>query len=115
MKVLICGGHDYYREDTIVRTLDEIHAETPITCLIEGGANGADTLAYNWAKARGVPDKSFPADWNKHGKNAGPKRNQVMLKQGAPDLVVAFPGGASTAHMVKLARSSGVRVMTVAD
>jgi UDP-N-acetylmuramoylalanine-D-glutamate ligase len=33
-----------------------------------------------------------------------------MLRDGRPELVVAFPGGKGTAHMVKLARAAGVPV-----
>jgi UDP-N-acetylmuramoylalanine-D-glutamate ligase len=33
-----------------------------------------------------------------------------MLKEGRPDLVVAFPGGKGTANMVAQARAAGIRV-----
>jgi hypothetical protein len=39
------------------------------------------------------------------------RRNQQMLDEGRPDLVVAFPGGAGTANMVKLARAIGCEVI----
>ena len=37
-----------------------------------------------------------------------------MLREGRPDLVVAFPGGKGTAHMVGLARRAGVAVLEAA-
>jgi hypothetical protein len=33
-----------------------------------------------------------------------------MLREGRPELVVAFPGGKGTAHMVKLAMAAAVPV-----
>jgi hypothetical protein len=37
------------------------------------------------------------------GRAAGPRRNQRMLEDFRPDLVVAFPGGRGTAYMVRRA------------
>lgn len=75
---------------------------------------GADTLAGDWAHGFLIPVRSFPADWEeRHGKRAGPIRNQMMLEEGRPDLVVAFPGGTGTADMVRRAREAGVEVMEV--
>ena len=41
---------------------------------------------------------------------AGPKRNQQMLDEAKPDMVVAFPGGKGTAHMRQIAKAAGVPV-----
>lgn len=51
------------------------------------------------------------ADWSKYGKAAGPMRNQKMLDEYKPDLVVALPGGRGTADMVSRARVAGVEVI----
>ncbi len=77
-------------------------------------ARGADLLAAAWARSRGIPARPFPADWNRDGKAAGFLRNVRMLREGRPDLVVAFPGGKGTAHMVGLARRAGVAVLEAA-
>lgn len=113
MRVLVCGGRDYYRRDVIFATLTNIHAETPITALIEGGAAGVDQLAYAWAKERGLQNCTYRADWNTHGRAAGPIRNASMLADGNPDLVVAFQGGRGTADMVRRAKAAGVPVREV--
>jgi len=55
----------------------------------------------------------FLANWRTHGKAAGPIRNQQMLDEGRPHLVVAFPGGTGTADMVRRAKAAGVPVMEV--
>jgi hypothetical protein len=56
----------------------------------------------------------FPADWEKYGKAAGPIRNQQILVEGKPDLVVAFQGGRGTANMVSRAQQAGVPVVEIA-
>ena len=66
--------------------------------IISGMASGADTFAVEWAARFGFPLRAFPAEWDKHGRSAGPIRNQRMLDEGKPDLVVAFPGGKGTAR-----------------
>jgi len=55
---------------------------------------------------------TFDADW-KLGKKAGPLRNQRMIDEGRPDLVVAFPGGKGTADMVRRAEAAGVKVLKI--
>jgi len=113
MKVLVCGGRDFDDAALVYATLDRIHRERGITGLIEGGARGADTAAYSWAKVHDLHDRTYRADWNKHGKAAGPIRNAHMLADGNPDLVVAFPGGNGTAHMKRIAREAGVEVLEI--
>jgi hypothetical protein len=110
MRVLVCGGRDFDDCDKLNIMLRSLW----LSCsdvIIHGAAPGADTLAGQWAHDRGIPVEAFPADWEKHGRAAGPIRNQQMLAEGKPDLVVAFPGHRGTANMVRQAREAGVRVL----
>lgn len=84
-----------------------------ITTLIHGGAPGADALAATWAIEHDITCSTYVADWFKHGRAAGPIRNEAMLIEGRPDCVVAFPGGRGTADMVRRAKAAGVRVIEV--
>ncbi len=111
MKVLITGGRDFDDSDLLQQTLNRLHAATPFTCLIHGAAKGADHLAGAWANANGIEEIACPADWKRHGRGAGPARNKLMLEEHQPDLVVAFPGGKGTAHMVGLAEKAGTKVV----
>jgi len=113
MRVLVCGGRNFRFAALVADALDTIHAKTPITLLIEGGANGADHCASKWAESRCVPRMTFFADWKKFGKAAGPRRNKEMLWKGLPSLVVAFPGGTGTANMMKQATDAGVKVKAI--
>lgn len=116
MKVLVCGGRDYAEYGNVWAALSAIHERTPIAVLIDGGATGADHWARKWAKCQhGVEIKTYPADWQKHGRAAGPIRNQQMIDQAKPDLVVAFPGGRGTADMIRRAEAAAVRVERIAE
>jgi hypothetical protein len=37
-----------------------------------------------------------------------------MLREGKPDLVIAFPGGRGTAHMTRIALEAGLKVIEIA-
>lgn len=117
--VLVTGGRSYADRAHVFAVLDAIHAERPIAVIVEGAARGADQLASEWAVAREVENKRMPADWNAHGKGAGPRRNTAMagrLRSHAHAygqdsvLVVAFPGGRGTANMIAQARGKQLPV-----
>jgi hypothetical protein len=123
MRVLVCGGRnfaDVTKNEHIMEWnfmndwLDKWHEghEGDLT-VIHGAARGADMTAHVWAHSIGAHIKQYPADWKKYGKQAGYVRNAQMLKEGKPDLVIAFPGGKGTAMMVKLAKEAGVPVEIV--
>jgi hypothetical protein len=116
MRVLVCGGRGYSNVERVYEVLDGLHHSKPITCIIEGGAKGADYLACRWSAARGLDQHfRFSADWELHGKAAGPKRNQRMIDEGKPDIVVAFPGGTGTADMVMRAKAAGIPVAEITE
>lgn len=109
--VLVCGGRSYRDRDALYAALDGL-VPAP-THIIAGAAPGADTLAAEWACDRGITPGAFYADWEMYGNAAGPMRNQQMLDDGKPNLVVAFTGGRGTADMVRRAKAAGVRVIEV--
>lgn len=85
----------------------------PGVIIISGMAKGADSLAIDWAVVNWLRWEEYPADWETHGKAAGLIRNQQMLDEGKPDLVVAFPGGRGTADMIRRAEKAGVEVIKI--
>lgn len=113
MKLLVCGGRDYFNVARVQHILHAVHQRRPITLLIEGGATGADRLAREWAKQNGIPCETEVADWKRYGPAAGPIRNGLMLTKWTPDGVVAFPGGKGTRDMIEQAKAAGVKVMEV--
>lgn len=111
---LICGGRDYDNVRQFNTAMKNIMlSEGRPTKIIHGGARGADTLADKFAKGANITCKRYRAQWDKHGKAAGPIRNQEMLDKGQPNLVIAFPGSVGTSDMVKRAKDAGVKVIRV--
>ena len=119
MRVLVCGGRDFTDAELMENELNwvtnPVHGGKCSFEMINGCARGADTLALDWAERHGITVHKFPADWDKHGKRAGYIRNQQMLDEGKPDLVVAFPGGKGTAMMIQLAKKAGVKVIEISN
>jgi predicted Rossmann-fold nucleotide-binding protein len=132
MRVLVCGGRDYLNASNVWNTLDWLHKRhAKISVIIEGGATGADALAESWAIARHVARIKERANWTdlshadavirtrrdgvKYDAMAGHRRNQCMLDEHYPDVVVAFPGGTGTANMMALADKAGVEVLEVSN
>ena len=115
LRVLVCGGRDLNNQEIVDSTLNKLDALQKITCLIHGGARGADSLSGIWAQSKNIETIVFPADWNRYGKSAGYIRNSQMLTEGIPDLVVAFPGGKGTKNMIELAKKANVPVLNHFD
>jgi hypothetical protein len=83
------------------------------TVIVHGGADGADALADQAALLWGLQRDVYRADWSKHGKAAGPIRNQRMIDEGKPDRVIAFrmPGESrGTDDMIRRAQVAGIPV-----
>jgi hypothetical protein len=113
MRLLVCGGRDWDDFETLSEELVWIAGSESIDVIILGGAPGADRMAGEWAKLMGYPVEVYEADWEKHGRAAGPIRNKRMLDEGKPDLVLSFPGGRGTRNMIEQATKAGVRVKEV--
>jgi SLOG family YspA-like protein len=110
---LICGGRDFADRGLFERAMAQLFADRGRPAkIVHGGARGADTMGGELGEKLGLPTVAVMADWS-IGRKAGPIRNQRMLDEHAPDLVVAFPGGRGTADMVRRARKSGVEVAKI--
>ncbi len=107
-KIIIAGGRDFDDYKMLVEDVDTVLAEL---CspgdkfkIVSGGAKGADSLGEKYAQKRNCELKIFPADWEKHGKAAGYKRNKKMAKYA--DVCICFWDRKSkgTKHMIDLAK-----------
>ena len=100
-EIIVTGGRNYNDTDKVFDVLNFIKP----TKIIQGGAQGADWIAKNWALKNNVLCVTVHADWDTHGKAAGPIRNLKMLTDFPLASVVSFPGGRGTANCVATALS----------
>ncbi len=114
MRVLVCGGRDLQDEDYVDKTLDRLlAARGPFERVMHGDARGVDKLAGKWARAHGVLEWDFLPEWHRVDAHDGESRNQRMIAECAPDLVIAFPGGIGTENMIESARAAGIEVIEI--
>ncbi|MFD3263157.1 hypothetical protein [Phenylobacterium ferrooxidans] len=69
---------------------------------------------FGQAPAPAGPVVRYRKDGSAYDAAAGPWRNATMLRDGHPDLVVAFPGDTGTADMVRQARRAGLEPLEIA-
>lgn len=81
MYVIVSGSRRIWNEKVIEDAI--IESGFPIDVIIHGDARGVDRLAGEWAIKRNIHTVVFKADWNEHGKRAGPIRNAEMVKYAA--------------------------------
>lgn len=113
MRILVCGSRYWTEKEPIYTALQKYIPSEEIT-VITGGCGGADTVAYEIAVELKMKPEVYKAEWKKYGNAAGPIRNKRMLKEGKPDIVLAFPmkgkENRGTNGMINLAREAGVKV-----
>ena len=111
MKILVCGGRDYNNQFYVFYILNKLDKQHNITCVIDGKATGADTLANKWARLKNKQFKRFPSDWKRYGNKAGHIRNKQMLDEN-PDIqmVVAFQGGRGTQDMLNQSVQRDIKI-----
>lgn len=109
--ILVVGSRNYNNYKEFCNVLDYLlsHYYPENVTLISGGAKGADSLAEQYAKSRGIDIIVMKADWNAYGKKAGYIRNEAMhkaLSEYSNRHVIAFWDEESkgTAHSFLLAK-----------
>lgn len=106
---------------------DEVVMATTDTeaTLLVGDARGLDDLALKLWLSDNNPNRErwrrFEANWDKHGRRAGPRRNEQMVKfvtaQDGDKVCLAFfqrgAGNRGTAHCANYARNHGIDVREI--
>ena len=108
---MIIGTRTFDDYETMKDTVDKmlINKKNKDIVVVSGGANGADSLAEQYAREKGYQLVVFPANWDEEGKRAGYNRNKRMheyLSKKEDKGVIAFWDGASkgTAHSFSLSK-----------
>ena len=114
-RVLVTGGRDYPDGHAVFSRLATCRQQAErnglnLTVIHGDCPTGADHWADLWCRREGIDPRRYPAPWKLHGRSAGPRRNQRMLDEEHPHLVLAFPGNRGTADLVRRACGAGVLV-----
>lgn len=111
MIIIVAGSRGFLDYGLLMTTLDMF--PWPITEIVSGSARGADTLGERYAREKGIPIKLFPAQWDRHGRSAGYRRNVEMAAYA--DALIAFWDGHSrgTEHMIEEARKRNLIIKII--
>jgi len=113
MKLGVVGSRNFNDYTLMKKYLDKIHTVEPITCIVSGGAQGADKLSEKWAKEYNIGTKIFIPDWKRFNKAAGYIRNADIVKEA--DKIIAFWNGKSkgTKHTIDICKKEGKKCKIV--
>lgn len=111
-KIIIAGSRSFnnYPELCAICNLALLRLPSDQIEIVSGRATGADKLGEQYAKANKYKLTTFPANWTKYGKAAGPIRNKEMADYA--NAIIAFWDGVSpgTKNMIKVAKSLNLQV-----
>jgi hypothetical protein len=108
MKTIIAGSRSITDYSEVWGAVNDV--EFQITEVVCGMAKGVDLLGKRWAEKNRVPVKEFPADWDAHGKAAGPIRNRQMAEY-AEALILVWDGQSKgSANMLQEAKKRGLKI-----
>lgn len=111
LRILVTGSRNWADTQTIQRVMASIESANPDRkfTLIEGGCpTGADAMAVREATRLGWAIETHNADWEHHGRIAGPMRNRKMVNSGV-FVCIAFIKNSSrgATHLCELCQESG--------
>lgn len=108
MRTIIAGSRSITSMSLLMEAIKQ--SQFNITSIISGGAAGADTLGEYYAQHNNIPCTVMKADWARHGRSAGYKRNAQMAE--VADALIALWDGQSkgTKHMIDIAQRLGLKV-----
>ena len=113
LRLIIAGGRDFIDYQYMLESMKLYPRLGDITNVVCGMARGADMMGRRWAKDHDIPVIEYPADWDRHGRSAGYKRNLQMGRCGHE--LVAFWDGESrgTRHMIDIMEEFGKPTLIV--
>jgi predicted Rossmann fold nucleotide-binding protein DprA/Smf involved in DNA uptake len=102
MKVVVAGGRTYTNTGMVFICLEKIVQKGDV--IISGHAKGVDMMGELYAQKNNLACEIYPAEWDKYGRSAGPRRNEQMAQ--IADKVVVFWDFKSrgTKNMVEMAK-----------
>ena len=119
MKTIIAGSRNFTDREVLNKVMEFVGTlaanhflQWGVTEVVCGEARGVDTLGKDWAQDHNIPVASFPADWDTHGRAAGPIRNKQMGDYADMLVVIWNPAKSKgSANMFDYARKLGLPVV----
>lgn len=115
--LIVAGSRDLTSDDypIVADAIDRWLREHgyPDVVIVEGGSRGADALAAQYCRVRLVAHRRENAGWAKHGRAAGPFRNQKMIDDADGLVVVRFPDSRGSADVLQRAKRKGIPIVDV--
>lgn len=108
MRVIIAGSRTLTNPRLVADAVDA--SGFTVTEVISGGARGIDRLGEQWAEARGVSVRRFPAEWESEGRAAGHLRNRKMAENADALIAIWTAGSPGTHDMIHEATTRGLAV-----
>lgn len=110
VKLIIAGSRNITNGPAIrlriANLLRDLELEDHVEEIVSGTARGPDQIGESYALLRDIPVKKMPADWNAHGKAAGPIRNREMAEYA--DMAIVFWDGESRGSLNMITEMSKV-------
>jgi hypothetical protein len=108
MRTIVAGSRSITNYKTVKTAIED--SGFNITTLISGTARGVDQLGERWAIENEIPVERHPADWDKWGSYAGPKRNKEMAEVAEACIIVWDKESKGTKNMMINALNSNLKL-----
>jgi hypothetical protein len=99
-------GIHYNKVYPILETLI-LESKLEITAVVSGKCWGMDELGELWAKNNNISVLSYPADWKKYSRAAGPIRNAQMGEVGDALICICTFGSRGSNNMIDIMKKLG--------
>jgi len=113
MKLVVSGSRSIKDKEVVFDHLDIFNKETPIDCIVCGGAKGVDMAAVLWATRECIPFTVYLPNYTMYGKIAPLVRNEKMASYGNALLAIWDGKSRGTMHAVECFRRLDKEVMLI--
>lgn len=110
-RLLVSGSRSIDDLDKVAWAIENCPYSADV--IMTGAAEGVDQAAEQHARNTATPYASIPADWDTHGDQAGPIRNQLLVDRANALLAVWDGESPGTKDVMKKASEADLPIMLV--